>query len=263
MPTETKPDANPRAKLDPFKPNTPAIPGVPAEDPSRKKTAPPSPRPAAPVAAVQRPESSAPRSNSPADDDKSRMIAIAACLGACLIVAGFLIVSKLMSPAKPVGTAEPTEPVATTADAELSAASELTVTGPVAPGVIATTEELAKPWSSKKFSFRDPLTGTLTPALVVRLPNGSYWGFSTTEPYGTCKLELLTDLAKLRSEYEFTADHPMVVDPCQHAVFDLLQYGGASNAEVRGALVHGMGVRPPLAIEIQQHGKEISALRME
>jgi hypothetical protein len=32
---------------------------------------------------------------------------------------------------------------------------------------------------------------------------------------------------------------------------------------VRGLLVHGMGVRPPVAIEIEQHGKEILATKIE
>ena len=256
MPTETKPDAKPEAKHDPFSPKTPAIPGVPAQDPDRKKTAPPSPRPVAPIAA-------APQSGPPEDDSKQRMIAIAACLGAVLLLALFLIVPKLMSPAKPVEAPVQATAPTTNADAELSAAAALTSSGPVAPGVIATTDELAKPWASKHFNYRDPITGQTTPALVVHLSNGSYWGFSMVEPYGTCKLEFVTDLAKLHTEYNFDATHPMVVDPCQHAVFDLLQYSGASNSEVRGALVHGVGVRPPLAIEIEQHGKEISASRME
>jgi hypothetical protein len=264
MPTETRPDARREGKHDPFVPKTPAIPGVPPEDPDRKKAAPSSPRPAAPVSATPGPDSSSARDvASQGDDSRQRMIAIGACLVAFLILAGLLIVPKLMSPAKP--TEEPLQTAAATpsADSELSAAEALTVTGPVAPGVIATAEDLAEPWSSKRFSFRDPLTGKLTPALVVHIPNAGYWGFSTIEPYGTCQLDFITDLSKLRTDYNYAANHPMVVDPCQHAVFDLLQYGGAPNAEVRGALVQGMGVRPPLAIEIEEHGKQISAVRME
>jgi hypothetical protein len=263
MPTETKPDAKPEGKHDPFKPKTPAIPGVPAEDPNRKKAAPPSPQ--APIAAATRPTPPpAPRSIAPGDDDsKQRMIAIAAVLVSCLILGGLFLVPTLMSPAKPATSPAPSAASAPNADSELSAAAALTGTGPIAPGVIATTEELAKPWSSKAFSFRDQISGRLTPALVVRIPNGGYWGFSMLEPYGTCKLEFVTDLAKLRDQYDFTADHPMLVDPCQHAVFDLLQYSGASDSEVRGAVVHGVGVRPPLAIEIEQHGKDISAVKME
>jgi hypothetical protein len=256
MATEIKPDTKSEGRHDPFVPKTPAIPGVPADDPNRRKSALP-----APVSTA----ASAPHNVSPKDDDsKQRTIAIAACAGAFVILALFLIIPRLTRSSKPADVPAQTDAATpTAADTELSAAKALTDSGPIAPGVIATTEELAKPWSSKRFTFRDSLTGRTTPALVVHLPNGSYWGFATTEPYGTCQLEFITDLSKLRADYSYAANHPMVVDPCQHAVFDLLQYGGASNAEVRGALVQGMGVRPPLAIEIVEHGKEISALRME
>jgi hypothetical protein len=73
----------------------------------------------------------------------------------------------------------------------------------------------------------------------------------------------VTNLDRLQSVYDYHADHPMVGDPCNHAVFDLLQYGGPPSAEVRGAPVRGMGVRPPIAIEIEQHGDQISATKIE
>lgn len=136
---------------------------------------------------------------------------------------------------------------------------------PLAPGIVATTKELAKPWSSKRFLFRSPLSADPVPGMVVHLPSGQYWGFSLVEPFGTCKLEYVTDLHVLRTEYAYRADHPMVGDPCTHAVYDLLQYGeGATDGGlVRGAIVHGAGVRPPMAIEIKVKGKQVRAVRTE
>jgi hypothetical protein len=132
-----------------------------------------------------------------------------------------------------------------------------------APGVVATDEELAQPWSSKQFTYRDPIMGRDVPAMVVRLPDGGYWGFSLVDPIGSCQLEYVTDLDRLQSFYHFRTDHPMVGNPCNLALFDLLQYGGLPGAEVRGAPVNGMGVRPPIAIEIEQTGKAISATKIE
>lgn len=54
--------------------------------------------------------------------------------------------------------------------------------------MIASTAELAQPWSSKKFFFRNRLTGENVPALIIRLPGGSptqpssYWAFGLQVP---------------------------------------------------------------------------------
>ncbi|HKW89681.1 MAG TPA: hypothetical protein VJN21_13115 [Candidatus Acidoferrales bacterium] len=133
---------------------------------------------------------------------------------------------------------------------------------PVAPGVIATTDELTQPWSAKKFLFRNA-KGKTSAAMVVRLPDNSYWAFSLREPYGSCDLEYVTDLDKLSSEYRFQATHPMVVNTCTRTVFDLNQYGSGPTGEVRGDIVAGTGVRPPLAIEVDVNGKSILATRAE
>ncbi len=57
----------------------------------------------------------------------------------------------------------------------------------------------------------------------------------------------------------------MVVDPCTHAVYDLMRYGGGApdGGLVRGDIVQGAGVRPPLAIEVRTDGKDIIAVRSE
>jgi serine/threonine-protein kinase len=134
---------------------------------------------------------------------------------------------------------------------------------PVAPGVVAKAEELAQPWAAKEFIFHDQVTSRYVPAMVVRLPRGGYWGFSLIEPYGSCHLDYVRDLQKLASDYGYPADHPLVVDPCNKTLFDLSRYGGPTDAEVRGEIVHGSGFRPPIAIEIQERGDEILAVRIE
>jgi len=132
-----------------------------------------------------------------------------------------------------------------------------------APGEVATTDELAKPWSSKRFMFREPLTSKETVGIVVHLPDGTYWGLSLREPYGSCELEYVTDLKRLEAEYHYRASHPMVGNPCNRTVFDLTRYGNAPGGLVRGEIAQGTGVRPPIAIEIQTQGKQIIAARME
>jgi hypothetical protein len=189
------------------------------------------------------------------------MIAIAISLIACVLVAAMAIAWKLHQPTQPVAVAN--ESSTPSAADLLASAPKPKANVPEAPGVIATEDELAKPWASKAFEFRDPITGADVPALVVHLPRGGYWGFSMIEPYGTCQLEYVTDMQHLQSAYGYEGNHPMVGDPCSRGLFDLLQYGGPPGAEVRGAPVHGMGVRPPLAIEIEQHGKDILAVKME
>jgi hypothetical protein len=239
-----------------FKPPKPQIPGVPDEEPE-KKPVPAATKPVAPPRATPQPT---PRP-APPEDNGSRAIAIGICLGAVLLIALAAVFWKLHAPAP----AADIPPASATPDAaaELAAPAKPTDNLPVGPGVIASADELAKPWSSKRFTFRDGITNSDLPAMVVRLPRGGYWGFSLREPFGNCQFEFVTDLQKLSTDYGFAADHPMIGNPCNHSVYDLLQWGGPSDAEVRGAPVHGMGVRPPLAIEIEQQGKQILALKME
>ncbi|MGH9715380.1 MAG: hypothetical protein ACRD4R_01425 [Candidatus Acidiferrales bacterium] len=237
-------------QFDPFKPAQPSIPGVPASAsaPTTKSAGPKSP-PAA------YPEPQAPPKSIPA---------------AVWVVVGLMIVLGLggglmywTSASTP--KSQPDEPVAAARTAPAAETTKTTEHLPLAPGIIGTTRELKKPWSSKRFLFRGPFSADPVPALVVHLPNGQYWGISMIEPFGTCELEYVTDPRVLQAQYGFRANHPMVGDPCTHAVYDLLQYdGGAPNGGlVRGAIVHGVGVRPPLAIEIEVEGKKIRAVRME
>ncbi|MGA2482629.1 MAG: hypothetical protein ABSF92_05890 [Candidatus Acidiferrales bacterium] len=135
---------------------------------------------------------------------------------------------------------------------------------------IATTEELARPWSSKEFVFRNRLTNENVPALIIRLPGGSaeqsssYWAFAQQVPFGRCQLEYITDLAKLRDDYGFRAKHPMVGDPCSRTVFDPLRMSSIpGGAFVRGAIAQGSVIRPPLGVEVEIRGNRVLATRME
>lgn len=138
------------------------------------------------------------------------------------------------------------------------------------PG-IANIEEMAKPWSSRQFFIRNELSGENIPAMLIRLPTGSasqaggYWAFSVSSPYGDCRLEYVTDLAKLKTDYGFSAaKHPMVGNPCSRTVFDPLKMTSLpGDFFVRGGIVQGSDLRPPLGVEIRVRGKDILAIRTE
>jgi len=152
-----------------------------------------------------------------------------------------------------------------------SGLSQSATFGQPAPVVgVATVQELAEPWSSKTFVFRDPQAKQKIASIVVRLPDsasdqpGSYWAFSLKPMFGNCQLEYVTDLQKLSSDYAFQANHPMVGDPCSRAVFDPLEMADISKgAWARGAIVKGHAFRPPLAIEIQIQSDQLVAAKME
>jgi serine/threonine-protein kinase len=134
---------------------------------------------------------------------------------------------------------------------------------------IATVNELAQPWSSRKFFYRSLTESKYVPGLIVRLPGSaaqakSYWAFSLEAPFNQCQFEFLDDLAKISSDYGFAAKHPMVVNPCSHSVFDPLQLKEVSgNIMVRGAIVQGHDVRPPYAIDVKVAGNQIQVVAME
>ena len=142
---------------------------------------------------------------------------------------------------------------------------------PPANSGIATVDQLAKPWSSTQFDFRDPVSGERIPALIVRLPGGSatqpggYWAMNLKAPYNNCELEFVNDLKKLKTDYGYVAaKHPMVGNPCSRTVFDPTKLMSlAGNVWVRGAIVQGSDLRPPLGIQLKIEGKNIFAVRME
>jgi hypothetical protein len=137
---------------------------------------------------------------------------------------------------------------------------------------VAGVAEMAKPWSSRDFYIKNGLTGENIAAILIRLPAGSasqasgYWAFSINAPYGNCKLEYITDLGKLKNDYDFrAAKHPMVGNPCSRTVFDPLKTTNlpGTGAIVRGAIVQGSDLRPPLGVEISVRDKKILAVRAE
>jgi len=136
---------------------------------------------------------------------------------------------------------------------------------------IAVVEEMNRAWTYKDFIYKNRVSGQNVPAVVVRLPTGSasqsagYWAFSLNAPSGSCRLEYVTDLRKLKVEYGFPeAIHPMVGNPCSRTVYDPLKLKSLpAGAWVRGAIVQGSDLRPPLGIEVQVRGKQILAARME
>jgi len=138
------------------------------------------------------------------------------------------------------------------------------------PG-IASVDEMAEPWTSKDFFYKNRLSGENVPAALVRLPTGSgsqpasYWAFSLKAPFGNCNLEYVADIEKLRTEYGFRgAKHPMVGNPCSRTVFDPLKMMNIPGGVwVRGAIAQGSALRPPLGIEVEIRGKQILAARME
>jgi len=229
--------------FDPFKPQQPVIPGVPLD--SRKQAA-----------------SSEQSSGSPAPGpvvppaNKSLLWVSLAAAGAVTMVGLAWWAHGSSAKSAPPAAAEATPALDPTP-------SKPVVQLPVGPGQIVRTEEMSKAWSNKKFLFRSPYTAEDVPAMVVRLPGGELWAISLREPYGNCELEFVTDLGRLSSQYHFAAEHPMVVDPCTRAVFDLTRYGNGPNGLVRGAIVKGTSVRPPTAIEVEKQGGWIAAVRIE
>jgi hypothetical protein len=136
---------------------------------------------------------------------------------------------------------------------------------------IATVTEMAKPWTSKSFFFVNQATGENVPALLIRLSSGSasqpdgYWALETNVPFGTCQFEYIIDLDRLKNDYDFrAAKHAMVGNPCSRSVFDPLKMSQIpGDFWVRGTLVQGSDVRPPMGIELKIQGKNILAVRME
>jgi hypothetical protein len=234
----------------PFQAQDPSIPGV-TGNPARAKPAPQPPR-------IVLPQSPKPPAPNVLEIVPPR---VWLAIGAIVIA---LVGLRMYSKRKAASASEDqTAAVAAPTDLAPIPAAQPAAQLPLGPGPIATTAELSKTWSSKRFVFRAPQTADDVPAIVVRLPQGIFWAISMREPFGTCELEYVTNLQRLAADYQLTADHPMVADPCSHAVYDLTRYGTGPNGVVRGAVVKGDSIRPPIAIEVKVRGKEVVATRIE
>jgi hypothetical protein len=132
------------------------------------------------------------------------------------------------------------------------------------PTVAGTLDELSAPWAAKKFTYANPLTHENIQSMVIRLPGGEFWAFSLQGPFGRCELEFVTDLGRLASQYRFKASHPMVVNPCDSTVYDPLKVGSiGGNTWVRGEIVQGSGLRPPISIDVKVLGRFVVADSIE
>lgn len=237
------PDEQKKAPI--FQAAQPSIPGVPTR--AVEKPA----QPSIPNAPARGPE----RTLIPAAKKQPPLLWAA---GGCAIV---LVVVILAWWAHSVKQTTRAATVAAPPVAASQAATQPVETLPIAPGKVATTEQLKEPWSSRKFFYRYP-NGNIFPAMIVHLRGDAYWAFSLREPSGTCELELAS-VEKLRDYYLFTSKYPMVGDPCTRTVYDLTRYSNGPNGLVRGEIVAGTGSRPPLAVEVEVHGNEIVASRSE
>ncbi|MBI1749562.1 MAG: hypothetical protein HY234_04290 [Acidobacteria bacterium] len=248
--------ADQQGKFDPFKPAQPRIPGV------SDASAPP------PAEAATAPTKPAARGKLP-----PQWIAIGAA-GAVLLGIGLgWLLLRPSTPAEPPAASQSAPASSPSPEAAAiqpaSPAPVVAEVPPLYPDEVATTEEMDKPWASKRFTFMKKIAVGPVPALLVRLPGGSaksaasYWAFALKSRYGKCELELVADLEKLRSDYGYRAQHPMVAEPCTNTVFDPLQRGTVSGAWVRGAVVQGSALRPPLMIDVQIKGNRILAVQME
>ena len=136
------------------------------------------------------------------------------------------------------------------------------------PNAVATLYELAEPWSSKAFHFVDPNTHQSVSAMIIHLPSPpaepSFWAFSLTTPFSRCQLQYVTDLSALSRRFVYSADHPMVVSDCDGILYDPLKMDTLPDGSwVRGEIVRGGGIRPPIAIQIEVQGRDIVADRTE
>jgi hypothetical protein len=136
------------------------------------------------------------------------------------------------------------------------------------PNTIGTLYELAQPWSSKTFLFIDPKTQQGVPAMAIHLPGPpaepSFWAFALSNPLSRCQLQYVTDLSALSLRFAYPAAHPMVVSDCDGIVYDPLKMATLPNGSwVRGEMVRGVGIRPPIAIQVEVRGRDVIAKRME
>ena len=221
---------------DRFRPPTPQIPGLAAT-------------PKAPVQQGFKP---------------MRLLGFVAGMVVCLFVVRWIMLPK-PRPAVPAGPIPKIEVPAPAPDPKESRP----LATPTQPE-IADVDEMA-PWTAKDFFYKNRLSGENLPALLVRLPGGpgnlarNYWAFSVSAPYGSCRLEYVTDMDRLRNEYSFReAKHPMVGNPCSRTLYDPLKMMSIpGGAWVRGAIVQGSDLRPPLGIEVEIHDRQVLAARME
>ena len=133
---------------------------------------------------------------------------------------------------------------------------------------IGTLDELAKPWANKRFGFVDPKTHESVPAMVIHIPSSGgrelFWAFSMNTPFSQCELQYVTDVAGLSQRYAYPVAHPMLVSDCDGTLYDPLKMATLPDGSwVRGEIVRGGGIRPPIAIQVHVRGRVLVADRIE
>jgi hypothetical protein len=136
------------------------------------------------------------------------------------------------------------------------------------PNTIGTLYELAAPWSSKKFLFVEQQTHQGIPAMIIHLPSPpaepSFWAFALTNPFSRCELQYVTDLTALSQQFAYPAAHPMIVSDCDGVLYDPLKMATLPDGSwVRGDIVRGGGIRPPINIQVEIRGRDLFAKRIE
>jgi hypothetical protein len=237
-PLDAPPENPVQNKFNPFQPEMPRIPGV--SDGSRHAN---------------------PELNTPGSHRMPQIVAIAAVM---LLVSAAIFWWSRSKPSGPSSASIDPEIAEQTSPAPATPFSNPIPPAHEGPTAAGTVEELSKPWAARKFNFVKPITHENIDAMVMRLPGGQLWAFSLQAPYGTCKLEYVTDLAALAATYRFRATHPMVVNPCDNTVFDPLKVGTLDgNTWARGQIVQGSSLRPPFAIDVKVSGHSIIAENIE
>jgi hypothetical protein len=238
MPVEStnKPASAPPEKDDRYRAEMPHIPGVGHSRPGDATSA--------------------------ANRNATRLVQIGGLAAAVLLIGGVFLWRVKGAPRGAAESPSPETAAAFSVPPPAAPASEAPETD--GPTVAATAEELAKPWSAKQFTFVKPLTHEKVDAMVIRLPGGRLWAFALLEAYGHCDLEFVTDIGQLAKQYGYRASHPMVASPCTSTVYDPLKVSAlGGDVFVRGEIVQGGGLRPPISIDVVEKGRTIIADRME
>jgi hypothetical protein len=201
-------------------------------------------------------------STSAANVNATRLLQIGGLAAAVLLIGGVFLWRVKGAPRAAAESPSPETAAALFVAPPAAPASEAPETD--GPTVAATEEELAQPWSAKQFMFVKPLTHEKVNAMVIRLPGGHLWAFALLEAYGHCDLEFVTNLGQLAKQYGYRASHPMVASPCTSTVYDPLKVSAlGGDVFVRGEIVQGGGLRPPISIDVVEKGRTIIADRIE
>jgi hypothetical protein len=239
-PPTKAPDATPdkpvENKFDPFHPDMPQIPGV----------------------------SQAARQSARASGglDTQRLLQIGGVAVALLLI-GSAILWRVKSKPRGAGN-DPSDAEVVDQNVPAPPLPNLVAADQEGPTVAAKVDELSKPWDAKKFTYVKIITQEHIEAMLIRLPGGELWAFSLQGPFGHCTLDYITDLGAIATQYKYNASHPMVVNPCDGTVYDPLKVGSlGGNTWVRGEIVKGSSLRPPISIDVKVRGRSIIADSIE